>query len=120
VLESWTLRDARREPRFNVHWRARLQLLNGHGVDVSVKDISGSGMGLVGSELAPADATLAIRVRVPDLRDPAQGIDVAGTVKVAYVALRGYEFAIGVTWIDRSDADRELMSRWIRRLSLRF
>jgi hypothetical protein len=113
--------DARREPRYPVHWRAGLKLPNGRIVELRVKDISESGMGLVATEAVPsAAATLEVRVRVPDPGDPAQAVDVAGKVKVAYVAMRGYEFAVGMTWVERDEADRELMSRWMRKLHLGF
>jgi PilZ domain len=121
VLERSTQIDARREPRYPVHWRAGLKLPNGRIVELRVKDISESGMGFVATEAVPSAATtLEVRVRVPDPGNAAQTVDVAGTVKVAYVAMRGYEFAVGVTWIERDDADRELMSRWMRKLHLGF
>jgi PilZ domain len=121
VLERSMQIDARREPRYPVHWRAGLKLPIGRIIELRVKDISESGMGLVATEAVPsAAATLEVRVRVPDPGNPAQAIDVAGKVKVAYVAMRGYEFAIGVTWVERDGAGRELMSRWMRKLHLGF
>jgi PilZ domain len=112
--------DARREPRFPVHWRAGLKLPGGQIIQLRVRDISDSGMGFVADAAVPNGATLEVRVRVPDPGEPAQAVDVAGTVKVAYVAMRGYEFAVGVTWVERDDAGRELMSRWMRKISLGF
>lgn len=112
--------DARREPRLPVHWRAGLKLPGGRIIELRVKDISESGMGFVADETVPNAATLEVRVRVPDPGNPAQTVDVAGMVKVAYVAVRGYEFAVGVTWAKRNEADRELMSRWMRKVHLGF
>jgi c-di-GMP-binding flagellar brake protein YcgR len=120
VLERSTQIDARREPRFPVHWRAGLKLPDGRIIELRVKDISESGMGFVANEAVPPAATLEIRVRVPDPGNSAQTVDVAGTVKVAYVAMRGYEFAVGVTWAERTEADRALMSRWMRKMHLGF
>jgi PilZ domain len=120
VLERSTQIDARREPRFPVHWRAGLKLPSGQIIQLRVRDISESGMGFVGDDAVPQGATLEVRVRVPDPGNPAQTVDVAGTVKVAYVAMRGHEFAVGATWVERKDADRELMSRWMRKLHLGF
>jgi hypothetical protein len=108
--------DARREPRFHVHWRGRLQLQGGRVIELRLKDISESGMGLVTSDAVPSAATLAIALRVPDLGGSAQTTEVSGTVQTAYVAMRGYEFSVGAIWVERNDADRELMSRWIGRL----
>ncbi len=110
--------DARREPRYNVHWRARLQLLDGRRIDCRVKDISANGMGLQAAEPVPSGATLAVCVRVPDPGNSAQLSDLSGTVRVAYVAMRGYEFGIGVTWADRDAVGTELLSRWIGKLRL--
>lgn len=118
MLQNSLQIDARREPRFNVHWRAALKLPNGRIIDLRVKDISERGMGLVAAEAVPTAATLAVRVRVPYLGDPVQSFDVTGTVKVAYVAMRGYEFAIGVIWVERDEAGRLQMARWIRRIEL--
>jgi hypothetical protein len=120
VLDCSIQIDARREPRFPVHWRAGLKLPSGRIIELRIKDISESGMGLVANEAVPPAATLDVRVRVPDPGNPAQCVDVAGTVKVAYVAMRGYEFAAGVTWAERNEADRELMSRWMRKMHLGF
>jgi PilZ domain len=108
--------DARREPRHGVHWRGRVQLPDGRVIELRLKDISESGMGLIISEAVPSGATLAIAVRVPDPGGSAQTTEVTGTVQTAYVAMRGYDFNVGVIWVERDDAGRELMSRWIARL----
>jgi PilZ domain len=108
--------DARREPRYSVHWRGRVQLPGRRVIELRLKDISESGMGLITSEAVPSGATLAIAVRVPDPGGSAQTSEVTGTVQTAYVALRGYDFNVGVIWVERDDAGRELMSRWIARL----
>jgi hypothetical protein len=118
--ERSLLSDARREPRFLVHWRAGLKLPDRRIVEVRVKDISESGMGFVANESVPCNATLEVRVRVPDPGNPAQTVDVAGTVRVVYVAMRGYEFAVGVAWVERNEADRALLSRWMRKMHLGF
>jgi hypothetical protein len=108
--------EARREPRFAVHWRGRLQGPGGRMIELRLKDISDSGMGMTISEAVPAGATLAIALRVPDPAGSAQMIEVSGTVQTAYVAMCGYEFNVGAIWALRTDAGRELMSRWIGRL----
>jgi hypothetical protein len=112
--------DARREPRYNVHWRGRMQLADGRVIELRSRDISESGMGLTAAEAVPSGATLEIALRVPDPGGSAQVTEVCGTAQAVYVALRGYEFIIGVAWVKRSDAGRELMSRWMgrRRYSL--
>ena len=120
VFERSTQIDGRREPRFNVHWRAGLKLPNGRIIDLRVKDISESGMGLVAAEAVAPSVTLEVRVRVPEPDNPTQAVDVTGTVKVAFVAMRGYDFQIGVTWVDRGDAGRHQMARWMRRMHLQF
>jgi hypothetical protein len=57
---------------------------------------------------------------VPDPGGSAQTTEVCGTVQTAYVAMRGYDFNVGVIWVERSDTGRELMSRWIGKLRLNF
>jgi hypothetical protein len=112
--------EARREPRYAVHWRGRLQGPGGRVIDLRVKDISDSGMGLTTSEAVPTGATLAIALRVPDPGGSAQTTEVSGTVQTAYVVMRGYDFNVGVIWVERSDTGRELMSRWIGKLRPNF
>ncbi len=113
---SVQLVDARREPRLPVHWRASLQLPDGRRIDVRIKDISDSGMGLIARDAVPAGATLRIAVQVPDPGGAARGTEVAGEVKVAYAVMRGYEFGVGAVWVERAPEARALMSRWIARL----
>ena len=116
LLSQPVLIDAGREPGFNVHWRARLLLPDGRAIDVRVKDISDSGMGLTSRDPVPAGATLAIALRVPDPGGSAAMTEISGQVKVAYAALRGYEFGAGLIWVERTDATRALISRWIAKL----
>jgi hypothetical protein len=108
--------DARREPRYAVHWRGRMQLPDGRVIELRSKNMSESGMGITASEAVPSGATLAIAVRVPDPAGSAQVTEVIGTVQTAYVAMRGYEFSVGTIWVERDEAGRELMSRWIGKL----
>jgi hypothetical protein len=108
--------DARREQRYAVHWRGRMQLPGGRVIELRLKDISDSGMGMTASDAVPSGATLAIVVRVPDPGGSAQMTEVGGTVQTAYVAMRGYDFSVGAIWVERDEAGRELMSRWIGRL----
>jgi hypothetical protein len=113
---SVQLVDARREPRLSVHWRARLQLPDGRSIDVRITNISESGMGLIAREAVPAGATLPIAVQVPDPSGVTRATEVAGRVKVAYAVVRGYEFGVGLVWVERGQQERALMSRWITRL----
>ncbi len=108
--------EARREPRFAVHWRGRLKGPGGRVIELRLKDISDNGLGLLTSDAVPTGATLAIALRVPDPGGSAQTTEVSGTVQTAYVAMRGYEFSVGAVWVERNDAGRELMSRWIGKL----
>lgn len=108
--------DARREVRYPAHWRGRMQLADGRWVELRLKDISDSGMGVTCSDAVPAGVTLAVTVRVPDPGGSGQTTEITGTVQTAYVAMRGYEFAVGMTWVERNEAARELMSRWTARL----
>ena len=116
ILSQSVQIDARREPRVNVYWRARLQLPDGRCLEVRVKDISESGLGLIARDAVPAGATLAIALRVPDPGGSAEMTELVGQVKVAYAAMRGYEFGVGLIWVERAHPARALLSRWIAKL----
>ncbi len=114
--QSTTAVDARREARHNVFWKALLKLPNGSTIDVVVKDISESGVGLVVNEPVPKGALLSIILRVPNPASPEQMLAGSGTVKVVYAAMKGDQFGLGAIWVERSEPVRLLLARWLRTL----
>lgn len=108
--------DARREARRNVFWKALLKLPNGSTIEVMVKDISESGMGMVVNQPVPNGAVLSIIVRVPNPAAPDQMLAGSGRVKIVYAAMKGDDFSVGAIWVERSESVRGLLARWLRKL----
>ncbi len=115
-VQNATAVDARREARHNVFWKALLKLPNGSTIEVVVKDISESGMGLVVNQPVPKGALLSIILRVPNPANPEQMLAGSGTVKVVYAAMQGDQFGVGAIWVERSEPVRLLLARWLRKL----
>src|SRR5262249_61424285 len=61
--------ESRRERRVKVSWPARVQLPNGRGVELRVRDLSPSGVGLRSEVQLPVNAVLMFAVGVPSLSD---------------------------------------------------
>ncbi|ACB33530.1 type IV pilus assembly PilZ [Leptothrix cholodnii SP-6] len=108
--------DNRREPRYTVNWPARLDLGNGQLVEVKVRDISESGLGLRCERPLPEHARLKITVGVPDLHDPTRLQAVPGTVKLVFVVMSGHEWRLGAQWAELGEPARQLLKQWITKL----
>jgi PilZ domain len=107
--------DARRELRFPVAWPARLDLGNNQLLDVKVRDISESGLGLRCDRPLPSHVQLPITVGVPDLNDPTRLQAVPGIVALAFVVMSGHEWRLGAQWVQLSDPARNLFKQWIHK-----
>jgi hypothetical protein len=108
--------DGRREPRYPVAWPARLDLGNGQWLDVKVRDISESGLGLRCERPLPSHVQLPIMVGVPDLNDPTRLQAVPGKVGLVFVVMSGPEWRLGAQWVQLSDPARNLLKQWIKKL----
>ena len=108
--------DNRREPRYPVAWPARLDLGGGQMLDVKVRDISESGLGLRCERPMPAQVQLPIIVGVPDLHDPTRLQAVPGVVGLVFVVMSGHEWRLGAQWVQLSDPARSLLRQWIKKL----
>ncbi len=108
--------ENRTEPRYLVSWRAHVQLPNGQMVEVRVKDISESGMGMISDYAVPSSRVLDITVGVPDLTDPSRLLAVPGRASIAFSVMQGHDFRVGVRWAELSPAAQELWRTWVRRL----
>jgi len=108
--------DARREPRVRVSWPGRVQLPAGVVVDLRVRDISESGLGLVSELSIPGRSVLTFAMGVPDPDQPKQVIPVTGSIRTAYVILQARDFHAGAMWVDISSENRDLLRLWLRRL----
>ena len=108
--------EARKEHRVKVSWPARVQLPNGKVVELRVRDLSESGVGLMTTVHIPPSTVLNFAMGVPDLTTPTKITPVTGTVRTTYVVLQGREMYCGGTWVSLSADHRDLLENWIRRL----
>ncbi|HNB47496.1 MAG TPA: PilZ domain-containing protein [Burkholderiaceae bacterium] len=110
--------DARREPRYTVSWRARIELPNGRFHEAKVRDISESGIGLQADFCPPTRSNLQLTLGVPDLDDHSHILAVPATLKVMFVVMQGHHFRIGGTWANIGPQAQHFMHQWVKRLRL--
>ena len=108
--------DARKEHRVKVSWPARVQLPGGKVVELRVRDLSESGVGLVSDLHIPASTVLNFAMGVPGLNEPTKITPVTGTIRTTYVVLQGPDLCCGGTWVSLPADSRDLLDKWIRRL----
>ncbi|MGY0194417.1 PilZ domain-containing protein [Leptothrix sp. BB-4] len=108
--------DSRREPRFPVAWPARLTLAPGQEIDVKVRDLSESGIGLRSDHPLPQREQFELTLGVPDLNDPRRLQAVPGTLKVAFLVMSQGEWRLGGTWAHLSPPARKLLDQWIQKI----
>ena len=108
--------ESRKEPRVKVSWPARVQLPGGRVVDLRVRDLSESGVGLLTNTSIPANSVLNFAMGVPGLNDPARITPVTGTIKTTYLVLQGVDLCCGGMWVSLPESSREMLNKWIRRL----
>ena len=108
--------DARKEPRYNVAWRARLMTPQGTEVEVRVRDISDAGLGMVSDYSVPTGAVLNVTVGVPDTEDPKRLLAIQGRVKVMFSVMRGHDFLLGGVWAELQPAAQQYWRGWVQRL----
>jgi hypothetical protein len=111
-----TSADGRKEQRVKVSWPARVQLPNGRVIDLRVRDLSESGVGLLSEVAIPAHTVLNFAVGVPGLHEATKITPVSGTIKTTYLVLQGRDLCCGGMWVNLPESSRELLNKWIRRL----
>lgn len=108
--------DSRTDLRVKVSWPARMQLPDGRVIQLKVRDISQSGVGLVSDEDIPAGTAADFEMDVPQ---PDEGVGITpvkGTIKMtSYTVVQGSEILCGGTW-QAPPAGLELVTLWIKRL----
>lgn len=107
--------DQRREPRVPVTWPARLDLGGGQMLDVRVRDISESGIGLRCDRPIGVNSRLHATLGVPDLDDPKRLQAVPCTLTIMFVVMSGDEWRVGGQWLELSPQARALMRQWMQR-----
>lgn len=108
--------EARSEPRVKVAWPARVQLPNGKVVELRVRDLSESGIGMLTDVHIPPDTVLNFAMGVPGFHEATKITPVSGTIKTTYVVVQGRDLVCGGTWVSLPSDSRELLDKWIRRL----
>jgi hypothetical protein len=108
--------DSRTDLRVKVSWPARMQLSNGHVIELEVRNVSEAGMGLKSDERIPADAVVDFEMGVPSLDAGGDVMCVKGTIRTTYMVVQGAEILCGGTWVQVPADGLVLVNRWIQRL----
>ena len=108
--------EGRKEQRVKVSWPARVQLPNGKVIELRVRDLSESGVGLVTSQNIPPNSVLNFAVGVPGLHEAGRITPISGTIKTTYVVVKGQDMMCGGMWVSLPAEGRDLLDKWIRRL----
>ena len=116
VLGDAPSADSRKENRVKVSWPARVQLPSGKVLELRVRDLSESGVGLVTNQNIPPNSVLNFAVGVPGLHEPSRITPVTGTIKTTYVVLKGQDMMCGGMWVSLPAEGRDILDKWIRRL----
>jgi len=115
-LPGTSTAEGRKEQRVKVSWPARVQLPNGRVLELRVRDLSESGVGLVTDQNIPPNSVLNFAVGVPGLHEASKITPVSGTIKTTYVVVKGQDMMCGGMWVSLPADGRELLDKWIRRL----
>ena len=107
--------DARTDLRVAVAWPARMQLPDGHVIELEVRNISEGGVGLMSDEPIPADTVVDFEMVVPPLDEGGKVTPVKGTIKTTYTVVHGTGTLCGGTW-QEPPAGLELVNAWIKGL----
>ena len=108
--------EGRKEQRVKVSWPARVQLPTGKVVELRVRDLSESGVGLLTDVAIPAYTVLNFAMGVPGLHEASKITPVTGTIKTTYLVVAGRDLCCGGMWVSLPEDSRELLNKWIRRL----
>ena len=115
-LPTVSLSDGRKEQRVKVSWPARVQLPSGKVLELRVRDLAESGVGLVTAQHIPPNTVLNFAVGVPGLHEPSRITPVTGTIKTTYVVVKGQDMMCGGMWVSLPAEGRDILDKWIRRL----
>ena len=115
-LPMAAINDGRREQRVKVSWPARVQLPSGKVIELRVRDLSESGVGMVSDFHIPPSTVLNFAMGVPGLGEPTKITPVTGTIRTTYVVVQGPDLCCGGMWVSLPADSRDLLDKWIRRL----
>ena len=107
--------DSRTSLRIKVAWPARMQLPDGHVIELEVRNISEGVVGLMSDQHMPAYTVVNFEMGVPPLNEGGKITRVKGTIKTTYTVAHGPKILCGGTW-QVPPADLELVNMWIQAL----
>lgn len=107
--------DSRTDLRVEVSWPARMQLPDGRVIELQVRNVSESGVGLMSAEDIPARTVVSFEMAVPHPDEGGGHLSVKGMIKTTYTVVHGAEILCGGTW-QTPPAGLELVNGWIDRL----
>ena len=116
LMGAMPLPDGRKEHRVKVSWPARVQLPSGKVIELRVRDLAESGVGLLTEVHIPANTVLNFAMGVPGLHESTKITPVTGTIRTTYVVVQGRDLCCGGTWVSLPADGRDLLDKWIRRL----
>jgi hypothetical protein len=108
--------EHRKESRVRANWQARVLLPDKRVVQLSLHDLSESGLGLVSEIGIPAHSVLQIALAVPGLDDASKITPVTGTIRTTHMTVKGPYVHCGGQWVTIAPDQRELVNQWVRRL----
>lgn len=108
--------DSRTKLRVDVSWPARMRLADGNVIELLVRNISETGVGLTSDEHVPARTVVNFEMEVPPLVEGGRVALVEGTIKTTYSDVHGAKILFGGTWVQVPADGLELVSRWVERL----
>jgi hypothetical protein len=107
--------ESRTNLRVDVSWPARMQLPDGHRIELEVRNISEGGVGLTSGQPIPAYTVVAFEMDVPPRGAGGAVTPVTGTIKTTYTVARGSQILCGGIW-QAPPAGLDLVTGWIERL----
>jgi hypothetical protein len=107
--------DSRTFLRVDVSWPARMHLSDGRVIELKVRNISETGVGLMSGGDIPAYTVVDFEMSVPQPDEGGKITPVKGTIKTTYTVVRGSKILCGGTW-QVPPANLELVNSWIDRL----
>ena len=86
-------------------------------IEGRVVDVGSHGLGLLSPVSVVNNTVIQIAVQVPMPSAPGKFQVVTGTVRVAFGVLRGGEYQLSVEWVQLDDAQRQIISQYLEKIS---
>ena len=86
-------------------------------VEGRVIDASSNGLGLLLPVPVGNNTVIQVAIQVPMQSAAGKFHVVTGRVRVAFSVLRGGEYQLGVEWVQLEDAQRQIISQYLEKIS---